>query len=186
MKPLFSCVCVVGWFAAGAAAGTWTRSANAQETVTTPAPPVYVEPAAPVAPVERRTDVIVHPNYYLLSSGITTFGISYVPSVVVASESSHPGDRDLFVPVAGPWIDLGHRPGCAPSNACDTETAWRVLLAVDGVFQALGALEIVGGVIFPTRHEIVRTVTASAKPKVHFLPAQLSRDGYGVAALGTF
>src|SRR4029077_11191764 len=91
----------------------------------------------------------------LLGSGIAVFGIPYITSVIVAASSDHDGDHHLYVPLAGPWLDMANRGSCPTgSNACDNETTYKVLLAVDGVFQALGAIEIVSAFLTPEKREV--------------------------------
>ncbi len=132
------------------------------------------------------------PNRALLHSGIWTLGLSYVPAVVVAAESNRVADKRLYVPVAGPWLDLASRGSCYPNNTpCNHETTNKVLIVVDGIFQGIGALNIVGAFLFPE----TRTVTvSSAAPEgkrvssltVHLVPAQVGGRAYGLAAIGTF
>jgi hypothetical protein len=125
------------------------------------------------------------PNRALLHSGLFTLAIPYVASVIVATGSDHPGDNNLYIPVAGPWMDLSSRGPCggAAERSCDGETANKALLVVDGVFQGLGALDIVGAFVFPE----TRTVSnANDKPRVIVAPAYWGRDRYGVSALATF
>src|SRR5882762_4110338 len=80
-------------------ASAWPASARAQSA------PVLA-PAAPAAVVAERS---VLPNPGLLGVGIGTFVVSYGPAVAVGAISDHKGDHNLFIPVAGPWIDLGNR-----------------------------------------------------------------------------
>ena len=68
-------------------------------------------------------------------------------------------------------------------TSCDSETVNKVLLVVDGIFQGIGALDIVGAFVFPE----TRTVsTAASQPRVMVAPAYWGRSGYGVSALATF
>src|SRR5262245_49526236 len=83
--------------ACGLAAMFRTAPAHAQ-SATIPAPP---------APVVAERSVL--PNPTLLGSGVGTLVLGYAPSVVVGIVSDHKGDDNLFIPVAGPWIDLGKR-----------------------------------------------------------------------------
>jgi F0F1-type ATP synthase membrane subunit c/vacuolar-type H+-ATPase subunit K len=128
-------------------------------------------------------DVITYeesmPNGALIGSGLTMFGASYIPSMIVAASSDHPGDTMLYVPVAGPWMNLAQRDSGCPGGRCDNDAANKVLLVADGVFQGLGALQILGGFLFPT----TRTVTQVAG--VHVLPS-LSAHEVGLAAIGRF
>jgi hypothetical protein len=132
----------------------------------------------------RETVVSAGPNSAMLGSGLFTFGVPYIASVVVASTSDHPGDNNLYIPVVGPWLDFANRGDCGgiAQQSCDHETANKVLLAVDGVFQGIGALEIVGAFLSPE----TRTVTVASKPSFRVGPSSVGRAGYGVAAVGTF
>lgn len=147
-----------------------TRSAHAQQ--------VY----------EDRTEV-TGPNRAMLHSGIWTLGLSYVPAVVVAAESGRHGDKNLYVPVAGPWMDLAARNPCPANVSCSNETTNKVLLVVDGVFQGVGALDIVGAFLFPETRTTTRAQNATemhvAGLSLHLSPARF-QSGYGVSAVGSF
>jgi hypothetical protein len=128
-------------------------------------------------------DVITYeesmPNGALIGSGLTMFGASYIPSMIVAAASDHPGDTALYIPVAGPWIDLANRDSGCPGGHCYGDAANKVLLVANGVFQGLGTLQILGGFLFPT----TRTVTQVAG--VHVIPS-VSSDHLGLTAVGRF
>lgn len=128
-------------------------------------------------------DVITYeesmPNGALIGAGLTMFGASYIPSMIVAASSNQPGDTSLFVPVVGPWVDLAQRDSSCPYGRCERDTGNKVMLVVDGVFQGLGALQIAGGFLFPT----TRTVTQVAG--VHVLPS-VSASQVGLTAVGSF
>lgn len=130
---------------------------------------------------ERGT--VTGPNRALLRSGAWTLGLSYVPALVVAIQSSEDADKNLYVPVAGPWMDLATRD--CPS--CDHETANKVLLVTNGIFQGIGALQIVGSLLFvETRSAAGGSLSRTAKvPPLKVAPARLA-GGYGIAARGTF
>jgi hypothetical protein len=149
----------------------WVSSASAQTVVTTRAR-------------SRETVVSAGPNSALLSSGLFAFGVPYVASVVVASTSSESADKNLYIPVVGPWTDLANRSGCGGfgQRSCDTETANKVLLVADGIFQGIGALEIVGAFLMPE----TRTVYVAGEPRVLVGPSRVGYSGYGLAAAGTF
>jgi len=145
--------------------GLWSSAASAQshESVTT-----------------------MGPNRGMLRSGVFMLGVPYVTSVIVAAESDHPGDDNLYIPVAGPWMDLAGRGPCGnvPGGpSCDGETVNKVLLVVDGIFQGIGAIDIVGAFVFPETRTIYAT---SSQPRVVVAPAYWGRDGYGVSAFATF
>jgi hypothetical protein len=125
-----------------------------------------------------RPETVTTPNRALLHSGVVTLAASYVPAFIVGVESPRPVDRNLFVPVAGPWIDLANR-GC---GGCSSDRLNKVLLVTDGVFQGIGALNIVGAFLFPE----VRVVAFGQSTKVAFTPSRFPGGGYGLGASGKF
>jgi|GEM_PF-1527583 hypothetical protein len=138
--------------------------------------------AQPVAATVDTTTA-TEPNTAMIGSGIGIFALSYVPAVVVGATSGLHTDRTLYVPLAGPWIDLAQRPGCAPAVSCNAENTAKVLVIADGVFQAIGAVTVVGGFLFPIRERVVST--ADRRPTLRLGPAKVG-GGYGMLALGTF
>jgi hypothetical protein len=121
------------------------------------------------------------PSWMLLSSGLIIFGGTYTASLVVAATSDHAGDRALYAPLVGPWLDIATRcPG-----TCDHELGRKVLLGFDGVFQGIGALTIVGSFLVPRRSRgiVARGETA---PTFRVLPASYGRGAPGLTAVGTF
>ena len=58
----------------------------------------------------------------------------------------------------------------------------KVLLITDGVFQGIGALNIVGAFLFPE----VKVVAFGQATTVAFSPSRLPGGGYGVGAAGKF
>ncbi len=164
------------------AAVTWTTTSFADTTV------IATDPMSPTpTPVVAERTSYSPPNRPLLASGLIAFGGAYVPSVIVAAANNNPYDNHLYIPVVGPWLDLGDRPPCGGifQTSCGTETAFKTLLVIDGVFQGVGAVATVLGLVMPERRSTVLAAKAD-KPTVHVLPAQVSRDGYGVAAFGNF
>lgn len=140
------------------------------------APP---RPPGPALPHDVITYEESRPNGALIGSGLTMFAFSYIPSMIVAASSSRAGDNTLYVPVAGPWMNLAQRDNACPNGRCPGDTPNKVLLAFDGVFQGLGALQVLGGFLFPT----TRTVTQTAG--VHVLPS-VSAHQVGLTAVGAF
>jgi hypothetical protein len=163
-----------------------SSSASAQErptgrTLRQPQP----QAAAPTGYVAEEAEAYSGPNRSLIGTGLVTLGLSYIPAVVVASKSTQPADHHLFVPVAGPWLNLANRPPCgAEGIPCEAETTNKVLLGVDGVFQGIGVLTVLAG-IFSPEHE-AEVVSTSGKPSVHVAPARMGAGGYGVTAFGAF
>jgi hypothetical protein len=150
--------------------------ASAQE-----APP----PPAPVT-TQETTSQATGPSMAMVESGIVIFGLSYIPAVIVGASSGLNADRTLFVPIAGPWIDLTQRPGCAPASSCNAENTAKVALVIDGIFQGIGALTVLGGFL-TTAHETKTVQTSAAlRPTVRITPSQVGPTGYGMVALGSF
>jgi hypothetical protein len=117
------------------------------------------------------------PSMAMVDSGLTTFGLAYVPAVFVDLTSTLPADHTLIVPLAGPWIDLTQRRNCSPATSCNAENTDKVLLVTDGLFQAIGALTVVGGFLAPVAVE-----TGS----VRIAPARIGGRAYGLVAVGKF
>jgi hypothetical protein len=215
MKALHAPQCIAA--ASSAVALCWSLSASAQQsvvvtnpnqapapaaaptpTVVTPPPaqpsPVVVT-AAPSAPaaedhhaeVEADTGHYWRPNRALLMTGLILAGAPYIASISVAATSRHPGDDQLWIPVFGPWLDLGARGGCPDGRGCGEEVGNKALLVGDGIFQSVGVLEIAGSFLFP---ETVRATTIRTSKNgdtwVSFTPARMGAGGYGVSAVGQF
>jgi len=123
------------------------------------------------------------PNASLLRTGVFTLGLSYVPALVVAIESDVSADKHLYAPIVGPWLDLASRDGC---DGCNSETVNKVLLVTDGVFQGLGALQILGAFMWPeTRTVAVSRSDGSQLLSFRVMPANVA-GGRGVVATGEF
>lgn len=133
------------------------------------------------APTPDSTTI---PDPFLLRSGLFTLGAAYVPALVVAIDSDTRGDENLYVPVAGPWLDLAEREDCAAD--CGAETVNKALLVTSGVFQSLGALQVIGAFMFPeTRTVALSNADGSPKLSVAVTPARVGR-GSGLVAVGKF
>ncbi len=146
------------------------------------------------APATTRVDTIQYtgPDRGLLRSGAWTLGLGYLPALVVAIESPLPADRYLFVPVAGPWLDMAQR----ECDECEHEGLNQFLLAADGVVQGVGALEILSSFLFlertvetrPARRSSTHTARKSKAQtalNLRFKPTRVP-GGYGVTAIGNF
>lgn len=134
--------------------------------------------AVVVAP-EHEHHVSHGPNAYLFSSGLITTGLSYTPALIVAVNSDRSEDKYLYAPFVGPWLDLGARDGGNKGE--------KTLLVVDGVFQTIGAIQIIASFVFPASRDTARaerSTTVASRTVV--APAKLSRDSYGLVAFGHF
>lgn len=151
-----------------------------------------MQPAArptypPPGPEGERVETTGGPSRGMLFTGIAVFGISYGAAAVVSGTSDLEADDRLIVPVVGPWLSLGDRPDCGGLDeaSCDEENTNRVLLVVDGVFQAVGAGLIVGAFLNPEKRTTATARMEPPKRRLHIGPTT-SRSGFGVAAFGTF
>ncbi len=124
----------------------------------------------------------MRPNRPLLITGGSIIAASYTPAVIVAATSDHPGDKSLYVPVAGPWMDLAQRGGCG-ANSCGTEAVYKSLLVLTGVAHAVGVGAVVASLFVPEQRG---TTTTSASTKLTLTPAQIGRTGYGLSLAGGF
>jgi hypothetical protein len=129
----------------------------------------------------ERTELVT-PNPVLLGGGAIAFLGAYVPSIIVAASSDHDGDKWLYAPVAGPWIDWATR-GCGDNNRtaqCGVDGFDRAALIGSGALQALGVVAMLGSLTMPQR----RLTTTTAK--VQLGPASFGRGGQGIMAFGNF
>lgn len=114
-----------------------------------------------------------------------TLGAAYVPALIVAIESERSEDKHLYAPVVGPWFDLSARDEC--TGDCSRETLDKVLLVTDGVFQGLGALQIIGSFMLPET-QAVALHNPDGSPALAFSvsPTNFGRGANGLVAMGHF
>lgn len=126
------------------------------------------------------------PNPSLLSTGTGLFIFGYGPSVAAAVVSPRDADRRLFIPVAGPWMDLNNR-GCNARTPCGRhEDLARGLIVTSGVVQGAGVLLALGSLMIPETTTVrERTMTKQVKPEVRIIPLSFAA-GAGLGAVGRF
>jgi hypothetical protein len=163
----------------------WTSPSLAQEsapaaTTATTANDPAAAPASPEGPGTHARE-----GAGLILMGFVTFGLSYVPAVTVGSQSALPADRQLSIPVAGPWMDLMQRPSC-PVADCNADPGNRTLLVLDGFFQALSMVELLAGLAeISKEYSVPEAKVEAGSATVRFTPARVA-GGYGMSAIGTF
>jgi hypothetical protein len=157
----------------------------ASDTTVVQAPAPAPQPTVVAAPEAEHAAGYTGPNVPVITTGLVTFGLSYVPALVVAGESTQSADHNLYVPIAGPWMDIANRPQCGNPGGpdCTTETTDKVLIGVDGVFQGVGAVMTVLGLLTPETHEVV--AAKQEEPKLQISPTRVG-SGYGLGAVGTW
>jgi hypothetical protein len=134
---------------------------------------------APQTYVSNDNNVVYDRWNTRFASGAVTFVASYGAALIASGVSDHPGADRLTIPIAGPWLALNDWGNCPIQNPnCNQDTADKVLLVVDGVFQAAGVITMVEGLLDPSRHVVV---TQTAQKGIHFAPT-----GTGVKVFGAF
>lgn len=131
------------------------------------------------------------PNRPLLITGAAIFAGTYAASTIVGAFSDTQGDDNLFIPVAGPWLDLADRE-CGLGDCGTREDVNQALIIGSGVAQGVGVGLAIASLFIPEeRHGMMRSASArersiaTAKPTVKVMPISL-RAGGGLGAMGTF
>jgi hypothetical protein len=173
--------------AALAIAKPTTGHAQSTTTIITPVPP-------PAVTAEKKTT----PNVPLLATGLTTMAIGYAPALGVAIASDHKGDDQLFIPVVGPWLDIGNRSCSGPTaftpagpyevaslEACGSSAIETTALVADGIVQGVGALQFIGSFFVPQRR-VVYAAQPQHAPRFSVAPSSFAGRGAGAVAAGHF
>lgn len=145
----------------------------------------------PNAGAERRDGWIYRPNRPLLATGLGIFAGTYATSAIVGAQSDRDEDKRLYIPVVGPWLDLGQR-DVGLGDGGQTEDWNQALLIGSGVLQGVGVSLAVASLFVKETDDAPRSgaaarvkSTAAAKPSVKVLPINV-RGGGGFGAVGTF
>ncbi len=156
-------------------------------TVTSSEPNGAVVESSPGRASAERPPAALASARTLLALGAVTFGLSYLPAMTSANASGLAVDRQLYVPVVGPWIDLAGRPSCGPgSGPCSAETLNQALLIADGFFQGLAVVQLLAGLSALAHDAATPVAKTDDGPGVRVSPVQVGRAGYGLAAIGEF
>ena len=148
-------------------------------TTTTAAPYTYPSDSYAERTVERR------PNRTLLSTGVGILVVSYGASAVAGAISDRESDKNLFIPVVGPWLDLGNR-DCGTDPCGNREDINKAMLITSGVVQGAGLLMALGSLVIPESSTVTeKRSTAKVKPEVRVSPVSF-RAGAGLGAIGRF
>lgn len=146
-------------------------------TTTTAAPYVVPQDSYSERTVEKR------PNTTLLSTGVGMFVISYGASAVAGAVSDRDADKNLFIPVVGPWLDLGDR-GCDDRPCGSREDVDKAMIVTSGIVQGAGILLALGSLVIPETQNVTERRT-TAKPELRITPVSFAA-GAGVGAVGRF
>lgn len=116
----------------------------------------------------------------LVVGGAVTFGVLYLISALTgaaindvnkATSSNNDSGDFLFVPVAGPFLQM---------TKTESSTG-NVFLAIDGIAQAAGATMLIVGLTSP-KTVLVRNDLG----QVQLMPMRMGKDGTGLGLVGTF
>lgn len=183
MRKMLSAAIVAGGLLATAVASaddttTKTTTTSANETTSTPTGTLS-------APPTRETMTLyqsVRPNKAYLYTGGALFLGSYTTTAVLtgvaANDEKATVDRNLYIPVIGPWMHLADDGKTASDGTADT-----LLVAGSGILQGAGVAMIIASFFIPER-VAVATIQAG-NVKVNVTPISFAR-GSGVGAVGTF
>ena len=139
---------------------------------------------APMEPADvPSTRTVSRINRPLFFTSAILLGGSYTASVLVGARSTNPNDhRELYIPVAGPWMDYNAR--VTDDRGGRNEMLNRALLIGSGVGQGLGAIGLIVSLVTPeksTRHWL----SVGKTEKLQFTPTSVG-TGYGFGAVGRF
>jgi hypothetical protein len=126
------------------------------------------------------------PNRSLLSTGVGIFVFSYGASAVAGAISDREADRNLYVPVVGPWMNLSDR-NCSLADPCgNREDINKAMIITSGVVQGAGILMALGSLVIPETTSVTeRRTTAKDKPSFAVSPVSFGA-GAGLGAIGRF
>jgi hypothetical protein len=131
----------------------------------------------------------------LMTAGGVVLGAGYATALgLAAAHDFSGGNAWLAVPLIGPWVALTKRESPCDIDELEVrqdaeecvdaaldEAALVAAIAVDGLFQAIGAGLFLGGAI-ATRQQLVRKDVA----QVRVMPRRVGRTGYGVGLQARF
>ena len=123
---------------------------------------------------QRRT-----PNKALLITGSSLLVSTYVTTAALAGYNGEVGDKDLYIPIVGPWINIAERNG----NQYKDNTRDTLLIAGSGVLQGVGALMAVTSFFVPEKVPAARIQAGNVKMEI---TPQAGAGGGGIGAVGVF
>jgi hypothetical protein len=165
-----------------------TTDTNVSSTTTvTSSESASVTPSGTLTPPpSRETTTLyqsVRPNKAYLYTGGGLFLGSYATTATltgIAANDDRPNvDRNLYLPVIGPWLHLIDDGKTASNGTVDT-----VMVAGSGILQGAGIAMIIASFFIPEKHAAA-TIQAG-NVKMHVTPMSMGRAGSGLGAVGTF
>jgi hypothetical protein len=120
------------------------------------------------------------PNKALLITGSALLVGTYVTTAALAGANGPEQDKNLYIPVVGPWLNLADRT-TASGRAGDTRDT--VLIAGSGVLQGAGAALLITSFFVPEKVPAARISAGNVKMQI--TPTAAPGAG-GLGAIGTF
>jgi hypothetical protein len=131
-------------------------------------------------PVPPGYHVATHVRKGMIVGGSVLFGTLWLISILTAAGSADStpagqsnGDADLFIPVAGPFLQM----------TTTSSSTGNVFLAIDGIGQCAGLAMLIYGIASP-QTLLVRNDLGITKPII--APIKMGRDGYGAGMMFQF
>ncbi len=125
----------------------------------------------------------------LIAGGAAMFGVPYLISVLVGAGNADNGSANaMYIPVIGPFIQMGNVPGHTDQygfNSCDASctAVADVFLVLDGVLQGAGLAMFIYGIAVP---KVVLVRNDLGKVKLNPPMPFVGRNSGGLALSGTF
>lgn len=153
---------------------TYQPQAAASRASTNSASLTYTQPTRVTGQgIPVRSETRTGPNRQLLSSGMFMLTVAYVPTAIVRFANPKHTSDNLYIPVAGPWLEIARQPVSSDNKA---------LMILSGAFQDLGAFFFVMGLFVP---EVTVVQEKIASKRVQAAP--LAGAGtLGMSASGRF
>ena len=109
--------------------------------------------------------------------------LGYAPAAVVGAMSNRSEDKRMFIPVAGPWLDLANR-DCRTERCGPNENINKAMIITSGAVQGAGALMAIGSLLIPETRTVSEKAKAESEPGVKIVPVVGAYTGIG--AMGRF
>lgn len=161
-------------------------SVSSTTTVTSAGEPSVTPSGTLTPPPTRETTTLyqsVRPNKAYLYTGGGLFLGSYATTAtltgIAANEDRPNVDRNLYIPVIGPWLHVINDERTAGNSTTDT-----ILVAGSGVLQGAGVAMIIASFFIPEK--VPAATIQAGNVKVHVTPMSMGRAGSGLGAVGTF
>jgi hypothetical protein len=140
-------------------------------------------PAGSLSPPPSGESAVVYgkqtPNKAILITGLSLLASTYVTTAAFADANGPIADRDLLIPIFGPWVNLKDRtPSARVNNERDA-----FLIAGSGVLQGMSTLMVVASFFIPEKLPAARIQAGDVNMVVS---PHASAGGGGLGAIGTF